>query len=202
MFRRTAVVFLALILAATVALAGQGPHRARLSADLEQHLAAPAVPTRGGHRHGQPRRNRGAGRAPRPRRRNGGSPRAPSSTWRPAALQALADDDAVAHLSGDVPVRGTMAVTGESIGADQVWAGLAGLKGYSGAGVGIALIDSGVARLPAIQKRIVASVDFTASGSAARLTSSATGRTSRESSPARRPPPATAAWRPERTSST
>ena len=45
MFRRTAVVFLALILAATVALAGQGPHRARLSADLEQHLASPAAPT-------------------------------------------------------------------------------------------------------------------------------------------------------------
>ncbi len=61
-----------------------------------------------------------------------------------------------------MPVRGTMAVTGQAIGADQVLAGLEGLRGYSGAGVGIALIDSGVARLPAIRGRIVVSVDFTA----------------------------------------
>ena len=67
----------------------------------------------------------------------------------------------MAHLSGDVPVRGTMAVTDEAIGADQVWRGLEGLKGYDGNGIGVALIDSGVAHLPAIRNRIVASVDFT-----------------------------------------
>ena len=65
MFRRPAVVFLALILAATAALAGQGPHRARLSADLEQHLASPAVPTVAVIVTGS-RTDRRAGRAPRP----------------------------------------------------------------------------------------------------------------------------------------
>ena len=128
MFRRTAVVFLALILAATVALAGQGPHRARLSADLEQHLASPAVPTVAvivtgsrdeieslAARHGlTPKRWLSEGAV---------------LDVAAGSLQALADDDAVAHLSGDVPVRGTMAVTGESIGADQVWAGLERAEG-------------------------------------------------------------------------
>ncbi len=61
-------------------------------------------------------------------------------------------DEGVAHLSGDVAVHGTMAVTGEAIGADQVWRGLEGLKGYDGRGVGIALIDSGIASLPAIRE--------------------------------------------------
>ena len=61
-----------------------------------------------------------------------------------------------------------MAVTGEAIGADQVWRGLEGLTGYDGRGIGIALIDSGVARLPAIRRRIVADVDFTTGGGAAR----------------------------------
>ncbi len=161
MFRRTAVMFLSLVLAATVALAGQGPHRARLSADLEQHLASPAVPTVSVIVTGS--RDEIAALAAR----HGLTPKRWLSEGAvldvaAGSLQALADDEAVAHLSGDVPVRGTMAVTGESIGADQVWAGLEGLKAYSGTGVGIALIDSGVARLPAIASRIVASVDFTA----------------------------------------
>ena len=101
-----------------------------------------------------------------------------------------------------------MAVTDEAIGADQVWRGLEGLTGYNGRGIGIALIDSGVARLPAIRGRIVADVDFTAGATARRGgRSSATARTSPGSSrrgrrTTRRSRTATAAWRRARTSST
>jgi serine protease AprX len=52
-------------------------------------------------------------------------------------------------------------VTNQAIGADQVQAGLAGLPGLTGAGVGIAVIDSGIAQVPALHGRVVASVDFT-----------------------------------------
>jgi serine protease AprX len=78
------------------------------------------------------------------------------------ALDAMAQDPAVAHLSGDVPVRRLMAVTTEAIGANQVWRGaLAGLEGQTGAGIGVAVIDSGIASHEALRNRVVASVDFT-----------------------------------------
>src|SRR3954454_21574672 len=40
-----------------------------------------------------------------------------------SALEAIACDAGVAHLSGDVPVQRLMAVTTEAIVADQVWRG-------------------------------------------------------------------------------
>ena len=76
-------------------------------------------------------------------------------------LDAFSEDPEVDHLSGDVAVYSTMAVTNEAIGADQVWAGLERLAGLTGRGVGIAIVDSGIARHPSIRDRIVASVDFT-----------------------------------------
>ena len=79
-----------------------------------------------------------------------------------AALDAMAQDPSVSHLSGDVPVRRLMAVTTEAIGADQVWRGaLAGLEGRTGTGIGVAVIDSGIASHQALRNRVVASVDFT-----------------------------------------
>ena len=36
-------------------------------------------------------------------------------------METLSTDPAVDHLSGDVPVRRTMAVTAQTVGADQVW---------------------------------------------------------------------------------
>ena len=53
-----------------------------------------------------------------------------------------------------------MAVTTESTGATQVWGG-SGLRGFTGRGIGVAVIDSGVAHARALRGRIVASVDFT-----------------------------------------
>ncbi len=77
-------------------------------------------------------------------------------------LDALSEDSEVAHLSGDVPVRRLMAVTTAAIGADQAWDGaLTGVAGVTGRGVGVAVIDSGVATHPALRGRVVAAVDFT-----------------------------------------
>ena len=48
-----------------------------------------------------------------------------------------------------------MAVTTVATGADQVWGGFAGLPAYTGRGIGVAIIDSGIAahQLAAGQRR-------------------------------------------------
>jgi serine protease AprX len=66
-----------------------------------------------------------------------------------AVLRANAEQIAslgaeVDHLSRDVEVRSFMSVTNQAVGADQVWAGIGGHPAFTGAGVGIALIDSGI----------------------------------------------------------
>jgi excisionase family DNA binding protein len=77
-------------------------------------------------------------------------------------LDALQRDEAVDHLSGDVRVQSLDEVTAETIGADQVWAGAAGAPSLSGAGVGVAVIDSGIDTTHvALRNRVVATVDFT-----------------------------------------
>src|SRR3954451_24597770 len=48
-------------------------------------------------------------------------------------LDALSNDDALDHLSGDAAVQSSN-ITTDSIGADQVWAGVRSLKPLSGAG--------------------------------------------------------------------
>lgn len=75
-------------------------------------------------------------------------------------LAAMSEDPELDHASGDVPVSRAMAVTTESTGATQVW-GDAITRGFTGRGVGVAVIDSGVARHKDLRARIVASVDFT-----------------------------------------
>src|SRR5437868_4233632 len=77
-------------------------------------------------------------------------------------LAALREDDAFDHLSGDVKIQAHLDVTPESIGADQVWAGIGGLRGLTGRGIGVAVIDSGIdATHSALRGRVVATVDFT-----------------------------------------
>ena len=80
-----------------------------------------------------------------------------------ASLSTLAADAGVASLSGNYRLGAHMAVTTEAIGADQLWQdGWApGARGLTGAGVGVAVIDSGVAEVPELRGRIVVSVDFT-----------------------------------------
>ena len=77
-------------------------------------------------------------------------------------LIALSEDPDVAHLSGDVRVQRMMAVTNEATGATQVWGRGLGLgQGFTGRGIGVAVIDSGVAPHRALRGRVVASLDFT-----------------------------------------
>jgi serine protease AprX len=81
-------------------------------------------------------------------------------------LATLAEDPEVDQLSGNHAVRATLAVATASIGADQAWAGIAaaGVAGATGHGVGVAVIDSGVADVPALQGRLIARLDFTPEG--------------------------------------
>ena len=159
----TASVRCAIALAVSVvcAVSADAGHRARLSRDLAERIAArrgdtvrlivhgsDADVTAIAGRHGAriTKRLRGAAVMEVPG----------------DALETMAQDSSVAHLSGDVPVRRLMAVTTEAIGADQVWRGaLAGLDGATGRGIGVAVIDSGIASHPALRNRVVASVDFT-----------------------------------------
>ena len=79
------------------------------------------------------------------------------------ALAALADDPSVDQLSSNYEVMADMAVTNQSIGADLVheggWAD--GIGPLTGKGIGVAVIDSGVANLPEFLGRIIATLDFT-----------------------------------------
>jgi len=77
-------------------------------------------------------------------------------------LDALQRDEAVDHLSGDIRVQSTAYdVTAEAIGADQVWAGADGLPPLTGKGATIAVIDSGIdERHNALKKRVLHTEDF------------------------------------------
>jgi serine protease AprX len=77
-------------------------------------------------------------------------------------LAALQQDDTMDHLSADVPIHSVADVTAQTIGADQVWAGSERLPSLSGRGVGVAVIDSGVdTRHEALKGRVVVAKDFT-----------------------------------------
>lgn len=86
-----------------------------------------------------------------------------------AEFDRLAVDSSVAHISQDLPVIADMAVTNKVTRADSVWAGtpgllgLGGVPGYQGAGIGVAVIDSGIAPHSAIGSRVVARVNLVSS---------------------------------------
>lgn len=83
-------------------------------------------------------------------------------------LAALSRDTSIASLSGDLSVRPGMAVSAQTIGADQVVAGSGGLAGLgsvpgvTGAGIVVAVVDSGITPHPALAGKIVASVSMLA----------------------------------------
>ena len=76
-------------------------------------------------------------------------------------LEGLAQDPDVAHLAGDVPVFRMAAELTGATGADQAWTGFADVAGVTGRGVGVAVIDSGVAPQSPAHARVVFSKDFT-----------------------------------------
>jgi serine protease AprX len=78
----------------------------------------------------------------------------------------LAADLGVGQLSGDVPVRPWMSISNVSTAANQTRAGKAGLLGLgsiapvNGAGIVVAVIDSGVSPHAALAKKVVANVSL------------------------------------------
>jgi subtilisin family serine protease len=84
-----------------------------------------------------------------------------------AELEKLAADASVDHLSGDAEVRTSMSVSNKATAADQVWAGKPGLllgigsiSGVTGAGIVVAVVDSGISPHSALANKVVANVSF------------------------------------------
>ncbi|HEX7282513.1 MAG TPA: S8 family serine peptidase, partial [Vicinamibacterales bacterium] len=78
------------------------------------------------------------------------------------SLESLAADETVEAVSGNALVRSQMAITTAVTGAQQAWAGtIAALGPVDGSGVGVAIIDSGIANHPALANRVIVNVDFT-----------------------------------------
>jgi serine protease AprX len=83
-----------------------------------------------------------------------------------ADLDAMSRDSAFAHISEDVPVVADMSVTNKVTGASGVWQGTSGLlglfgtAGYKGNGIGVAVLDSGIAPHSALDSRVIARVNL------------------------------------------
>ena len=87
----------------------------------------------------------------------------------PAQLAALQGVPGIDAITRDVLVRPTMAVSLKAMAADQARAGSGGLLGLgligatpaiSGKGIGVAVIDSGIASHAALSGKVVAAVNF------------------------------------------
>ncbi len=83
-----------------------------------------------------------------------------------AETERLAADAGVDQLSGDAEVRTSMSVSNKATAADQVWAGKPGLlgigsiSGVTGAGIVVAVVDSGISPHSALANKVVANVSF------------------------------------------
>ena len=79
-------------------------------------------------------------------------------------LDDLMRNPGIAHISGDLPVHADMAITNQITGANAVWQGTSGLlsytPGYTGTGITVAVVDSGIAPHTALSGRVVAHVNF------------------------------------------
>lgn len=84
----------------------------------------------------------------------------------PDDLARLSRDSSIAHISGDIPVAADMAITNAVTRASEVWEGSSGLlgllssPGYDGTGIGVAIVDSGIASHTAIGSRVAARANF------------------------------------------
>jgi serine protease AprX len=81
-------------------------------------------------------------------------------------LEALEHNPLYTHISGDLPVAADVALTNSVTRATSVWQGTPGLlgllgtPGYTGYGVGVAIVDSGIAPHTALDSRVVAHVNL------------------------------------------
>lgn len=78
-------------------------------------------------------------------------------------LAAIRQDETQDHLSGDIRIQSSVSAADvESVGADQVWAGSDAVQAQSGRGVSVAVIDSGInATHNALKGRVLVTHDFT-----------------------------------------
>jgi serine protease AprX len=140
-------------------------HRARLSNDLADHLAAgsPSIEVIVDDGAAVDRLARQYNLVVKRKLTHGGGVLQVNA----GQLAALQQDDAVDHLSGNVRYRssaadGPASAMAEGIGADQVWAGAGHLPKLSGRGITVAVIDSGFdPRHFSLKNRTLATVDFT-----------------------------------------
>jgi serine protease AprX len=75
-------------------------------------------------------------------------------------VEALAQETAVETMSLDRPVVSAMALTDTTVGAGKVRAGTLGYPGVTGRGIGVAVLDSGIAQHDALASKVVAAVSF------------------------------------------
>jgi serine protease AprX len=84
----------------------------------------------------------------------------------PSVLQALRAVPGIEAVSRDLRVVPAMLVSDRAMGADQARAampgllGLGGVPGVTGRGIGVAVVDSGIAAHAALDGRVVAAVSF------------------------------------------
>ncbi|MGQ0734839.1 MAG: S8 family serine peptidase, partial [Acidobacteriota bacterium] len=82
-----------------------------------------------------------------------------------AEVALLQAEPAVSSLSGDIRMRPMMTVSDQAMSADQTRAGSTGplglgFPGVTGKGVGVAVVDSGIAAHKALGSAVVAAVSF------------------------------------------
>jgi serine protease AprX len=98
-------------------------------------------------------------------------PKAVSLDLSPQELRRVAADGSLAHVSGDLPVVADTAITNKVTAAETVWQGTSGgllglmsTPGYTGRGIGVAVVDSGIAAdHPALGGRVVGRVNLVSS---------------------------------------
>ena len=160
LMRRCALVSLVAALLAAPADAEAQGRRARLSEDLAEQLrsglqADTTVIVNGT----QARVDRIAARhglVVRKRLQTGAVLEVPAGQ-----LAAVAEDAEVGQLASNHRMRAQMGVMVASTGADQVHAGIEGVGPITGKGIGVVVIDSGIADVPELRGRVLARVDFT-----------------------------------------
>jgi serine protease AprX len=83
-----------------------------------------------------------------------------------AEFDAMSRDAAFAHISADAVVVSDMVITNKVTGASAMWQGSGGLlgllatPGYNGSGIGVAVVDSGIAPHSALDSRVIARVNL------------------------------------------
>ena len=166
--RRIVLAAGALALVAATVPAEAGQRRARLSRDLRDRLSAPG---RGFDRHHRDRSDEQLqilatryGARIKKRLRNA----AVLEVTGGQLAQLEPGRRRVERLGRSSRCARWRRLTAEAIGADQVWAGaVEGMRGFTGRGIGVAIIDSGIdARHPHLRGRVVLGLDFTGDRSA------------------------------------